>query len=276
MPRHLFPVVTLALLLPALAPAQPGDKDGKNDVCIRYGFSDTMQVGFELLDEQGKPKKITYDPRAGTSVTVIRIDGRDFAFGFEGGVFTAKKVPLPNKRGLQTVWKVDAIEVTQTVEIVASKTGKLDSCVVSYKVHNKEPKAHKIGVRVMLDTMLDQADNHAFASPDLKEIITTQADYRGDKVPPVLLAIERPNAKDPGLKAVFSLNVGGGLEKPARFSITTYPERDIAFGWEIPMKDIGKDAVVAIYWNPATVAAGASREVGYAYGGGVVELKEKK
>jgi hypothetical protein len=274
MARYLLPTVTATLLLLAHAPTRAGDK--KDDLRIRFDFSETMQVGFELLDEQGKPKKITYDPKGGTNVTVIRIDGRDYAFGFEGGIFGAKKVPLPSKRGFQTLWKVDAVEVTQSVEVVASKTGKLDTCLVTYKVVNKDSKAHKVGVRVLLDTMIDKVDGHAFASPDLKQIITTQADYRGDKVPPVLLAIERPKADDPGLTATFSLNVGGGLERPSRFCITTFPERDIAYGWEIPVKDIGKDAVVAIYWDPVAIPSGGAREVGYAYGGGGVERDPKK
>jgi hypothetical protein len=270
MVTRLLPVVTAALVLLSQAPIHGGDKSGKSDARIRYDFSDTMQIGFVLLDDNGKAKNITFDPQGGTNVTVIRIDGRDYAFGFEGGVFIKKKVQLKNQRGHQTSWKVDAIEVTQTVEIVASKTLKLDTCIVTYKVVNKDTKPHKIGIRPMIDTMINMTDGHAFASPDLKEIITTKADYLGDKVPAVVLAIERPDAKNPGLTAVFTLKLGQ-LESPSRFSITTWPKRDDAFGWEIPVENIGKDAAVAIYWNPVMLAAGTSREVGYAYGGGAVE-----
>lgn len=264
-------LLAVALSVPAALPGQAGDKDGKGEVRIRYDFSETMQVGFELLGDKGAARKITFDPKGGTNITVLRIDGRDYAFGFEGGVFGAKKTPLKDKRGLQTLWKVDAIEVTQTVEVVPSKTGKLDACVVRYTVVNKDPKkTYKIGVRVLLDTCIDMKDNHAFATADLKQIITTQADYRGDKMPAVMLAIEKPSAKDPGMTAVLTLKVGD-LEKPDRFSITTFPERDTAFGWEIPVKDIGKDAAVAIYWEPAALAPAASRQVGYGYGAGAVE-----
>jgi hypothetical protein len=276
MPRCLCLTIVVAVLLPTQVSVQAGDKAGQSDALIRFDFSETMQVGFELLGDKGVAKRITYDTKGGTNVTVIRIDGRDFAFGFEGGVFGAKKTPLDSKRGFQTVWKVDAIHVTQTVEIVPSKTGKLDACLVSYKVVNKDAKAHKIGVRAFIDTMMDKTDGHAFASPDLKGIITTKADYVGDKVPVLILAVEKPDAKNPGLTAVLTLKPGGGLEHPDRFSITTFPERDFVFGWEIPVKDIGNDAAVAIYWNPVTIAPDGTRLVGYAYGGGAVEWGAKK
>ena len=85
----------LALLCAATPAAQQPDKP---KLRIRPGFSDTYQVGFALIDKDGKPQRITFDDKGGTNVVVVRIDGKDYAFGFEGGVFKSKNAPLGKDR----------------------------------------------------------------------------------------------------------------------------------------------------------------------------------
>src|SRR5438876_4485310 len=65
---------------------------------IRASFSDTYQVGFVLIDKDGKPLRITFDDKGGTNVVVVRVDGKDYAFGFEGGAFKGKNKALDNDR----------------------------------------------------------------------------------------------------------------------------------------------------------------------------------
>src|SRR5262249_32670337 len=145
-------LLVFTLFYAAIPAAQQPDKP---KLRIRPGFSDTYQVGFALLDKDGKPQRITFDDKGGTNVVVVRIDGKDYAFGFEGGTFKSKNAPLGKDRiGVVTAWVVDKIEVTQTVETVKSKTGELDTCIVSYTVRNSDDKPHSVGVRVMLDTHL--------------------------------------------------------------------------------------------------------------------------
>ena len=52
--------------------------------------------------------------------------------------------------------------------------------------------------------------------------------------------------------------------------LTQFPERDPAFSWELPVKDMGNDAVVGIYWPLQELRARATRTVGYGYGAGAV------
>jgi hypothetical protein len=262
----------LAVVLSASAD-QAGDKPDKSKLRIRAGFSDTYQVGFTLLDKDGKPQRITFDDKGGTNVVVIRIDGKDHAFGFEGGAFKSKNVPLDKDRiGAAITWAVDKIEVTQTVETLKSKTGQWDTCVVSYAVTNKDDKAHAIGVRVMLDTHLGASSKQFFSAAGTKDIISTKANWQDQQVPAVLLTMQKANLAEPGLTATLSLRLGEPLEGPGRVVLTQFPERDVAFAWDLPVKDMGNDAVVGLFWEPKDVKSGELRTMGYGYGAGAVEV----
>ena len=73
--------------------------------------------------------------------------------------------------------------------------------------------------------------------------------------------------------AYLSLKVDGGLEEPERVSLTHFPRgpEELA-NWDMPVRNIGDDAVALLYWNPREVVAGGRRLCGFAYGGGVVAL----
>ena len=248
-----------------------GDRPDKSKLQIRPGFSDTYQVGFVLLDKDGKPQRITFDDKGGTNVVVIRIDGKDHAFGFEGGAFKTKSMPLEKDRvGAEVTWAVDKMYVTQVVETVKSKTSQWDTCLVSYVISNKDDKAHSVGVRVMLDTHLGTSSKQHFLHiASAKEIcVSTKADWKGPEVPTVLLTMQKADLNDSGLSATFTLRGLGPLEACDRLVLTQFPERDIAFGWDLPVKDMGNDAVVGLYWLPKELKAGATRTVGYGYGAG--------
>jgi hypothetical protein len=268
--------VTTAVLF-SVGVSAAGERPDKSKLLIRPGFSDTYQVGFVLLDKDGKPQRITFDDKGGTDVVVVRIDGKDHAFGFEGGVFKTKSVPLEKDRvGAAVTWAVDKIHVTQVVETVKSKTGQWDTCVVSYVVTNKDGKAHSVGVRVMLDTHLGASSKQHFHALGAKEIVSTKADWKGPEVPAALLTMQKADLNDSGLIATFTLRGLGPMEACDRLVLTQFPERDIAFGWDLPVKDMGNDAVVGVYWSPKELKAGATRTVGYGYGAGVVESPTMK
>jgi hypothetical protein len=208
---------------------------------------------------------------------VVRIDGRDVFFGSSDGTWGPQAALLPphpggkRRLGHKSVWVCERISITQTVEIVPSSTGALDTCLVRYLLENKDGRPHAVGVRALVDTMIDDNDGHPFAEPDGK-LITTSADFRGNEVPSHVKALQCPDLAAPGLVAVFTLKVGGKLESPNRFVITTWPGGKC--GWSVPVGPIGGDAAVAIYWNPAALKAGQQRGVGYAYGLGVASLEK--
>jgi hypothetical protein len=262
--------IALALMLVGVcfsADAQPD----KKKVRIRARFTDKGQVGFTWLDADGKSQRLTSDPLGSTNIVAVRIDDRNYAFGFEGGTLDKPQKLDSDRLGEKLTWKVGKIEVTQTVETVVSKTGEPDTCLVTYTVVNKDDKPRSVGIRVGLDTMIGSNDGNPFRLPDGQDVITTQADFKGDKVPAAVLALENADLKKPGLVATLTLKVSSDLPAPDRVSLTHFPTKEAAFGWEIPMKDLGGDSFVVIYWEPAALKPGQTRTVGYAYGGGLYQ-----
>jgi len=243
---------------------------------IAYKFGTEGQVGFTALDAQGNRKNLTFADDGETNSTVLLIDGKEVEFGAaDGGQWAVRqalgKGKNPKMRhGHKSVWIYDNIAITQIVQIVPSKSGQLDACVVSYIIDNKDNKPRKIGLRDMIDTMIDENDGNAFAVPGKNAVITTRADFKDKDVPAVVQALEQDTLQNPGLVANFSLKVGGGHEAPDRFSITTLPEDPDK--WDVPVEDINGDAAVAIYWNPRELRAGGQRTLGFAYGQGTVSL----
>lgn len=84
-------------------------------------------------------------------------------------------------------------------------------------------------------------------------------------VPTSVRALQRPDLKNPGLVAYFTLKLGGSLTPPDRFLITHFPG-PLGTKWDVPVQDIGNDSAVALYWNPVEIAPGDHREAGFAYG----------
>src|SRR5262249_52829659 len=204
--------------------------------------------------------------------------------GLNVGKWVTKQAPLgkgkdgKERRGHKSVWAVDKVEVTQAVEIVPSKGGALDTCLVSYEVVNKDDKPHRVAVRVLLDTFIGDNDGHPFAVLGKDELITTSADFHaGKNMPAAVRALQRPDLKNPGVVALFTLTPGDVVAGADRFSITRLPaSQNEVLGWEIPVRDIAGDAAVVFYWNARELKGGERRQVGFAYGGGEVSLGASK
>ena len=216
-PRRFAPcaAVALACLLAASGHTwrgakQDDKKDKQAEPRIVLSVSPFGQFGLQLLD-RGQGKKITYNEEGGTNFTVVSVDGKNYLFGLEKDSPEAAKVPaglLPGKwvkepavlkpgLSFQAVWSpTDKIEITHTLEIVRSKTGALDACLVRYTIENKDAKAHKVGVRLLLDTFIVDNDGHPFALPGKDKLITTSADYKKN-VPAVIKALQKPDLKIP-------------------------------------------------------------------------------
>jgi hypothetical protein len=279
-------VLTLALGWQASCALASGqDKDKQDEVLIRYQLDDELQtVGFVVLDGQGGSKKLTPSEEGDSNTTVVRIDGKDVEFGGDAGTFGKKAEPLgkdakgKERLGVKTVWTYEKIKITQIVEIVRSKTKRLDTCVVSYEMENLDTKDHDVGIRAMVDIMIDNNDGAAFTLPAKQEIISKSADFAKAKdVPAYVEVLENEDLTNPGLVAKMSFKVGGKLEAPGRVSLTHWPGgAGKELDWDIPVEDLAGDSAVVMYWNPTTLRAGGQRSVGYGYGLGVVEMTEAK
>jgi hypothetical protein len=118
----------------------------------------TMRFGLVMLtdkDDEGQPKKLTFDQWGRTNNTCLRLDGREVLFGDDrAGRWEEREARRwrdeggGEHEGMQSVWSAAGgrVRVTQTVEVVPGEvtpgpTGRLvryrDTCLVRYRLENE-------------------------------------------------------------------------------------------------------------------------------------------
>ncbi len=269
----------------------------------------SMRFGLVMLGEPGaggRPKRLTFEENGTTNNTCVRLDGNEWLFGERPfrrpdgtyiddwpGRWLVRDEPLAPtsgrepRMGRRSVWVYDSqkVEVTQTVELMTGdQPESIDTCLVRYRVENKDDRPHRIGLRFLLDTYIGGNDGVPFLVPGESRLCDTQLDLRGDAVPQYIQACEREDLANPGTVARIVLKPGGGLEPPDRVTLGAWPNprldevdercRQEKTLWEVPLLPIKSlrppDSAVTIYWDERTFPAGASREMGFAYGLGDV------
>jgi hypothetical protein len=274
-----------ARVLPAETAAEDVVAEGEIDPDARlvYRYGSEMRFGLTVVkDRTGKriDKRLTFSADGSTNNTLVRIDGKDLAFGGRGGKLTEKGVNLsPDtarqaRQRSQSVWSAGNIRVTQTLEIVPGKQPVevalgarkrlLDTCVIRYRIENPDTQPHHVGLRLQIDTLIGSNDGVPFAVPGLPGLITTFKDFRTPaEVPEFIQALEKPDLRDPGTVAHLTLRLPG-LEQPGRVSLTHWAGSSPP--WDVPVRDIGGDSAAVLYWPERDLRPGERRVVGIAYG----------
>jgi hypothetical protein len=296
-------LVLVALMIRDLIGTPPGEGGGIDSADVDttprlalhfdYGtgkdLENTMRFGLEALDPQNahdpNPKRLTYDKIGRTNSTVAQIDGVDRMLGKEP--YSGKWMGKPANSGLYGgkaatfQFTPDRIFVTQTVEIrpgesyeTASGVFKqpLNTCVVRYKVANQDARTHKIGLRVMIDTLIGANDGVPFTIPGDAKLVNTFKDFRDPaEIPDFIQALEVPDLEHPGTIVQMNLKLSKELA-PDRVSLTYWPGRELGLGrWEVPLRNIADDSAIVLYWNPVDMRPGAVRDMAFSYGLGRIQ-----
>ena len=258
---------------------------------VIYQYGQNMCFGITALaDRQGRPlhKRLTYAPNGATSNTRIMVNGIDGEYGEPSGRWLERARRLPNDAGRQSrngtvsVLAVGKIRISQIVEVVPSKQPVmiggarkrvLDTVLVRYVIENHDNRAHRVGVRAHVDTLIGSNDGVPFTVPGFAGLVNTMADFRTSKQVPVFIqALEFPDLRNPGTVALMTLKPGGGLEPPGRVSLTRWP--GVGAPWAVGVQHMGSDSAVILYWLEKAIKPGQKRQFGYAYGLGAVDAGE--
>ena len=227
-----------------------GDPDNSND-----DYQDLM-YGWDY-----------YDPYIGTSFTTVRIDGRDYRYGY-GGTFISPPHIIDDS--IVSVWEMNDIRVTQTVAIVTSTTGNPDTAEIRYSIENNDEAPHDVGIRVMIDTMLAGNDGAPFRVPHVGSVIN-EMEFVGADIPDYWMVFD--SLTDPTIVGQGTLRGVGGVV-PDKFVIAYWSAIEDTL-WDYhahPEYYVTWDSAVATWWNPASLSAGESRDVATFFGIGTVEF----
>ena len=178
----------------------------------------------------------------GTSFTTVRIDGVDHVYGGSG--LTQPPTDSADGSSNASAEDVAKIHTMQVLTIVPGQTGNLDTARIRYVMTNMDSLPHQVGVRVMIDTMLNNNDGAPFRVEGVP--ITTETDFLGAAVPSFWEAFF--DLSVPGISARGTL-IGGGATPPDRFVIADWGNIDgTLFDFTVtPGMSVTADSAVAVY-----------------------------
>lgn len=200
----------------------------------------------------------------GSSYANVNIDGEIHKYGRDSaGSFIS--TPAQDGSSVTSSWQVGDIAVTQRVSLVRSAvTGQEDAAWIQYELRNVGAAAHQVGLYLQMDTMV--GSNDAAPLSTSYGYSAVDQEFTRANMPTFWQAFEEgPTQSEDRLIAQGTL-VGAGAVPPDRFVVGPY-DRLSEVGWEYSVRGNSYgDSAVGMWWNPLSLAPGASRTVSTFYG----------
>jgi trimeric autotransporter adhesin len=249
-------------------------------------FSISTKEGSPLRDGDNN-KALLFERHAPeSSFTTFRINGKDYIYGNDYGFWNANGhfSFRPTNEGLtnQSVWKIEELEVTQTITLLSDHTNpNVGNVKVSYSVRNDTSGAVEVGARMLLDTMLGANDASPVTLSGSSQFVHKETII--EQVPAYWRAVDDQLA--PKVMS-YGLLSGWGNITPDRMIIAHWNGiSDSKWDYEInPELEFTSsknpyrkaDSAVALYWNPTVLQAGEQRvyETYYGLGSFFTSLKK--
>jgi len=199
-------------------------------------------------------------PGAETTETLVRIDGEDYWFDdYVNDVeFSADSTQCT------ATATIDGVEVKQILSLIHnSQTSCVDTVKIAYSYTNNDSISKRVGIRIMLDTMVENNDGAPFYVNN--QPITTEVTYSGSDIPQYWTTMNR---LDNPSKLATGVTYRSGELKPNKIQFATWPEI-CGSSWNYTTtqgKSLVNDSAVAIYYNEATLHPSATKHVATYYG----------
>lgn len=252
-------------------------------------FSIETKEGHPLKDKDNNKPLLFKQDVPDTSFTTFRINGNDYIYGNRYGFLgtNSQFIYHPASQGLtnQSVWRVEGLEIVQTLTLVNEKDNpNVGNVKISYHVTNQSNQTVELGSRILLDTMLGANDASPITLPGSEEYIRTEQVIAGD-IPYYWRAVDNPTAPD---IMSYGFLQGWGNQSPDRL-VAAHWEGISRTKWDYEVNEHldftstwnkygSADSAVALYWDPAGLAPGEQQvfETYYGLGSFVTAFKEAK
>jgi len=223
-----------------------------------------------------------------TSYTTVMVDGAKYGFGGATqrragqSAKYGKEITAPARTddGITTTYQLGDIEVTQELGFVRGASRMLDTVGIRYRLTNKGNDTHKVGLRVMLDTMCGSNDGAPIRAGG-SAAVTRATMLSGKAVPDYWQAFD--NLTNPTVVSQGSMR-GKEMTAPDKVLFADWGsladeswEPELAPGQGFIRKDeADPDTATAMFWGPDTLESDQSITYVTHYGIGDVSIKEGK
>lgn len=198
-----------------------------------------------------------------TTFASVYIDGIHYYYGDSDGYFTLKPQKFGDK--IKSAWIVNDVEITQILTLVKNpSTNNQDTVHIQYIAENKSSVSHKVGIRIMLDTMLGDNDSAPFKVSGLGNV-TTEKMLFDNMIPPYWYCYD--NLVAPKIVAMGTLT-GEDVTKPDRVVFGSWQKLKTN-PWDYTEeagKSFAKDTAIALYYDPINLKPSKKYSVSTKYG----------
>lgn len=225
-------------------------------------------------------------PRPWTSYSTIFIDNENYVFGGKteqragrgakyGMITTPPTIIQEGKQlAIKTVTQFDIIEVEQILTFSkSSTTGLYDTVLIKYRFTNLDQVKHKVGLRIMLDTMLGENDGAPFRVGE--KAVTTDTYFMKGSLPEFWQAFDA--LSNPKVTAQGTIK-GPDVSLPDKVYFADWGS--MADGlWKFKFEpgeefwregEFELDSAIALYWAPLFLEPGDTQTFVAKYGlGGI-------
>lgn len=200
-------------------------------------------------------------PLPGTGQLTLRVDGTDQLMI---DMLVVSPGQVISTTAYTSTFAFSGVNLEQRLSIVNGRgSGVADTLLIEYVMTNTTSSAVTAGVRLLLDTEIDDNDGNLFEITGVG-VLTNELEYLDPNVLDEWTAFDDPNSPEVTVLANY---VGDDLVKPDRLIFGPWPSMFVTdWDYTVTGAAISSDSAVLQYWNPTTLAPGASRTVGMSYG----------
>ncbi|MEI6874923.1 MAG: hypothetical protein WCL50_07315 [Spirochaetota bacterium] len=220
---------------------------------------------YRLVDiAKDRYEALIYDVDSRTSYITLSFEGRQYKLGDSADF--RQNISRTDK-GATIEFKSSFARVTESLEFARSAGAAIaDGIRVSFVVENVSQKDATIGLRFLVDTYLGEKSGLHFRTPT-KAKVTTETFFEGSTLEAWVAS--------PGDNSIFMVQfIGEGLAGPSTVHLANWKRLNDA-PWSIEPSNARNftllpysvnDSALALYWQPKTIAKGATLSASVAMG----------
>lgn len=204
-----------------------------------------------------------------SSKSTVAIDGEAYSIGYSTSYIVSETELTDDNSVATTVYKYGDIEVTQLLSFITNvSTGRDDVVEIKYIVKNTGEETHSTGMRIMLDTKLNDNDKAPFRIPGVGEVLQ-ETEFTGGDIPQYWQVFD--SLSDPKVVAQGSFlrspdNPPDAVQFVDFWHVNSSDNVSEMWNYEIDPDYSYTDSAVTVKWLEKELAPGEARAYTTYYG----------